>query len=272
MTQHNTQTTTMRKRGRPAKIQTVNVEAVLFNPENIKTQRGKDMSFNDEIFKPLKSGSPLDELLSADGGIMPATNLLFVGGPGSGKTTVVLNTLAGLVDCGYKVLFISGEMDEVGFYKYCKRMPSFMKVETLFLKNYTATMTQTLEYVFDKGYDVVAIDSWAEIVEMYKEQHGGTGKEAESWLIQLQDHHKKGVSEHGYFTSFINIQQLTKGGEFAGTMRSKHMTDAMAEITVDKEGVIRTIQFSKNRDNSIHQQLEFTISDVVNFSYPTMKE
>lgn len=271
MTQQNTQPT-MRKRGRPAKQVTVDAAQLLFNPEKVVTTRGTSMSFNEDIFKPLKSGSALDELLSADGGIMPATNLLFVGGPGSGKTTVVLNTLAGLTEAGYKVLFISGEMDEVGYYKYCKRMPRFMKVETLFLKNYTNTMTQTMEYIFNKGYDVIAIDSWAEIVEMFKEQHGSTSKEAESWMIQLQDHHKKGAAEHGYFTSFINIQQLTKSGEFAGTMRSKHMNDAMAEITVDKEGIIRKIQFSKNRDNSIHQSLEFTISDVVNFSYPTANE
>ena len=262
----------MKKRGRPSKGTPTTVAAASFDPSKIVTVRGSQMKFSNDIFKPLRSGTELDILLSADKGLMPGTNLLFVGGPGSGKTTVVMNTLSGFVEKGLKVLFVSGEMDELGFYKYCRRIPRFMKVETLFLKNYTDTMTQTLEYVFNKGYDVIAIDSWAEVVEMYKEQHGGTGKQAESWMIQLQDHHKKGSAKHNYCTSFINIQQLTKSGEFAGTMRSKHMTDAMAEITVDKEGIIRTIQFSKNRDNAIHQKLEFTISDTVVFSYPTVEE
>jgi predicted ATP-dependent serine protease len=255
----------MKKRGRPSKGQT-HTSVNTFDPSKITTVRGSQMRFSDNIFKPLRSGTELDVLLSASKGLMPGTNLLFVGGPGSGKTTVVMNTLAGFVEKGLKVLFVSGEMDELGYYKYCRRIPRFMKVETLFLKNYTDTMTQTLEYVFNKGYDVIAIDSWAEVVEMYKEQ------QAESWMIQLQDHHKKGSAKHNYCTSFINIQQLTKSGEFAGTMRSKHMTDAMAEITVDKEGIIRTIQFSKNRDNAISQKLEFTISDTVVFSYPTVEE
>ena len=47
-------------------------------------------------------------------------------------------------------------------------------------------------------------------------------------------------------TSFLVIQQVTKGGEFAGSNRFKHMMTGMAHMKWTKEGD-RTFFFSKNR-------------------------
>jgi hypothetical protein len=63
--------------------------------------------------------------------------------------------LSRLAARGKKVLFVSGEMDEIGHFKYCRRMPHFKTVPTLFLKNYTETIRETMEFVLDNGYDVV---------------------------------------------------------------------------------------------------------------------
>lgn len=252
------------KRGRPSLKQT----APEFNPEVIHTFRGKDLSFSDELFNPMKTNLELDVIFSTEGGLMPGTNMMFAGGPGSGKSTVVLDVLSNLTVSGYKVLFVSGEMDEIAYYKYCKRMPKFLCVEVLFLKNYHSNVKEVLEFVFNKGYDVVAIDSIAEVIDMYKDAYKSTEGAAESWLLNLQDHHKKGNNENHYYTTFINIQQMTKSGDFAGSNRLKHMVDAYCQVERSKDGLERSMYFTKNRDCDKDFKIFFAISNKgVYYSY-----
>ena len=109
-----------------------------FNPTKVEFFRGTDLKFNDELFNPIKTNSEIDVILSTEGGLMPGTNMVLVGGPGSGKSTIALDMLANFTLQGYKCLFVSGEMDEIAYFKYCKRLPKFNCVQTLFLKNYLA--------------------------------------------------------------------------------------------------------------------------------------
>ncbi len=121
--------------------------------------------------------------------------------------------LANMTRRGKRCLFVSGEMDEIGHYKYCRRMAQFANVPTLFLKNYSVHVKQTLEHVFESGYDVIAIDSVAEILDMYKDTYKTTESAAELWFLDLQTKHKKGGNSNNKYTAFINIQQVTKAGD-----------------------------------------------------------
>jgi predicted ATP-dependent serine protease len=254
---------TTQRRGRPKSQPTTT-----FNSQSIRLFRGSDLKFNDSLFVPLKTNTPIDYILSTEGGIMPGTNLVFAGGPGSGKSTITLDILAKLTVQGYKCLFVSGEMDEIAHYKYCKRMPAFSCVQTLFLKNYSATAKETLEHVFSEGYDIVAIDSIAEVIEMIKDNYKMTEGASESWFLNLQDQNKKGLNKNKYYTSFINIQQVTKAGEFSGSNRLKHMTDGMCHIERSKDGLERSMHFSKNRDCDNNETLYFTFNrDQVAYSH-----
>ena len=105
------------RRGRPRK----QVNVTPFDPSSIKTFRGNDLYFSESLFKPSKTNREIDVILSTDGGLMPGTNMVLVGGPGSGKSTVALDMLSNFTKQGYKCLFISAEMDEIAHYKYCKR-------------------------------------------------------------------------------------------------------------------------------------------------------
>ena len=256
--------TESKRRGRPSKVTTV----TNFNPSDVQIFRGEDLKFSDELFQPMKTGRELDVILSTEGGLMPGTNLVLVGGPGSGKSTVALDMVADFTRKGLKCLFVSGEMDEIAYYKYCRRLPKFSIVPTLFLKNYADTVKETLEYVFSQGFDIIVIDSIAEVIDMVKDNYRMTESGAESWFLHLQDKNKKGENKGKYYTSFINIQQVTKQGEFAGSNRLKHMTDAMAHVERSRDGLTRSIHFSKNRDCDKDFKMYFSIhKDSVYYSY-----
>jgi DNA repair protein RadA/Sms len=263
-----TQAATMRptvKRGRPSK----KVEVSLFNENSINITTGDTLNFGDDIFDSITVGNQeMDSILSTQGGIMPATNMMVVGGAGAGKTTLTLDWLQAAQRSGKKVLFISGEMDEIGYFKYCKRLPSFKSIPVLFLKHHRDTVSETLTHVFNTGYDLILIDSVAEVLEMYRDQHNATRKQAESWLIDVQDKTKLGLNKQNRNTTFINIQQVSKSGDFVGSNRLKHMMDAMFVIEVNKEKTERTIHFEKNRDGDKEYKIGFSFyNNKVNYAY-----
>jgi DNA repair protein RadA/Sms len=251
------------RRGRP-KSEFISKVVTL---DQINLIRGNDLSFNDSLFTPFKTNTEMDLILSTEGGLMPGVSMMIAGGPGSGKSTLVLNMLANFTQQGFKCLLIQGEMDEIGHYKYCKRIPQFGCVQTLFLKNHIDNVKEVMEYVFDLGYDVIALDSIAEVLDMYRNQNGGTAKQAETWFLKLQDKVKKGGNSKGYYTSFINIQQMTKSDEFAGSNRLKHMMEAYCAVERSKDGLERSMHFEKNRDCDKDFKIFFSIyQDGVHFS------
>lgn len=256
-----------RKRGRPRKNVSNNGSVLDFSSINIT--KGESLNFDDSILEPMKTGiEEMDSILSTDGGIMPATNIMVAGGAGAGKTTLTLDWLAKLEKNGKKVLFISGEMDKVGYYKYCKRLPAFNEIPVFFLKPYRNHVAEVLGHIFNDGYDVILIDSVAEVLEMYRDQKSATRKQAEGWFIDLQDQNKLGKNKENKYTTFVNIQQVSKSGDFVGSNRLKHMMDAMFIINVNKDKTERTIHFDKNRDGDKDYKVSFSFyGGEVNYAY-----
>ena len=172
-----------------------------------------------------------------------------VGDPGIGKTTVMLDMLADLQKRGKKVLFISGEMNQIDMFGYVKRYPKFGNVPILFLGDHTEDNNlEVLEDILSEGWDVVLIDSMAEVQNAVVDTHKGwmSSKKAETELLNLFERHNLGENDSNINTAFLVIQQVTKGGEFAGSNRFKHMMTGMAHMKWTKEGE-RTFFFSKNR-------------------------
>ena len=248
----------MAKRGRPSKVSQV----CNFDDTQIKLVKMQDIKFNDDLFIPMKTKTIVDSILSTEGGVFPGTNTVIIGDPGVGKSTVLLDWIANMQDQGKKVLFISGEMNEIDMYGYVKRFPKFGKLPIMFMGDYSDCPKQAVEQVLDTGYDVVLIDSWAEVTAMVKDQMGWARNKVESWMLDLLEKNNKAENQASKNTAFICIQQMTKQGEFAGSNRIKHMTTAMAALRFDGRGrdAERYIEFSKNRRGGVGEKIFFSLN------------
>ena len=83
-------------------------------------------------------------------------------------------------------------------------------------------------------------------------------KNAETKILNLLERHNKAENRSKINTAFMLIQQVTKGGEFAGSNRFKHMLTGMAHMKFNNEGG-RCIFFSKNRRGGEMNKLFFSL-------------
>jgi len=252
------------KRGRPSKKQIVGGATVTkWKPELVKMD---NLKFDKNLFVPMPTGKKVDSLLSSEGGLMKGTNFAFVGDPGVGKSTVMLDILADLQSKGQKCLFISGEMTSIDMFGYVKRFPKFGQLDILFMGDYIEKdPIIVLKSVLAQGFDVVLIDSMAEVCTNIVDFHGGTFKNAESQVLNLLEKHNKAENQSKKNTTFMIIQQVTKTGNFAGSNRFKHMLTGMAEMRFQDGG--RYISFSKNRRGGKMDKLFYSLDQSQNVGW-----
>jgi hypothetical protein len=132
------------------------------------------------------------------------------GPPGVGKTTVLLDLLASIQIRGRKCLFISGEMGKKQMFKYTERFPQFGLVKTLFMSDYLNYNTKdVIEQALDMGFDLVLIDSAAEVIEGVRDDNGWDRKMAESWLVDICNKNNKGENKENKYTSFFIVSVLS---------------------------------------------------------------
>lgn len=232
-------------------------------PIEINLVKISDLEYDDRIFKPMKTHQPIDYMFSSGGGIYPATNYMVIGDPGIGKSTQTLDILAQIqkTDPSKKVLFISGEMNQIDMYGYVKRYPSFGKIPTLFLCDYLdENPKEVIEQTFNQGWDLILIDSFIEVQESIQSVSGMTRTHAEKWLIDLMVHNNKGNNTENRFTTFLAIQQVTKGGNFVGSNKLKHNTTGMIELRYSSEfSGDRYAKVTKNRRGFKYEKIFFSL-------------
>jgi len=225
--------------------------------------RLNDLDIDPRMLETMPSGIELiDEFISHEGGVPCSTNIMVIGDPGVGKTSILLDTLSSIEKSGRKCLFISGEMGRKQMFKYTKRFKQFGCVTTLFLSDFLEFNSKdVVEQVLSKGFDCVLIDSIAEIVDSVRDDNRWDRKTAESWLVDTCVKNNKGENIEEKFTSFLLIQQVTKAGDFVGSNKLKHMTDAMLEMRKesDRDGGGTYLEFTKNRNGSVNKRLSFSL-------------
>ena len=239
-------------------------EVLTVLPECVKME---ELTFDPKLFEPIKTGKPIDTLLSTDGGFPRATNFMMVGDPGVGKSTVAMDILSDLQTSGASVLFISAEMDRIDLYGYVKRYPKFGTIDILFLGEYLDQNPKLIvEHMLNRGYDIVLIDSFVEVQDTVKEANGMSTGATEKWLIDQMRNNNSGKNEKNLYTSFLCIQQVNKGGSFVGSNKLKHNTTGMMEVRFEEDGT-RYVVFSKNRRGEVHKRMFFDLSATGDVKY-----
>jgi DNA repair protein RadA/Sms len=221
-----------------------------------------NLEIDPRMMETMVSGMVMDQLISHEGGIPCATNIMCIGDPGVGKTTILLDYLAGIQTAGRKCLFISGEMGKKQMFKYSQRFPQFKILKTLFVSDYTNYNTKdVIEQALNIGWDLVLIDSAVEIIDGVRDDNGWDRKMAESWLVDVCTQNNKGENDDNKFTSFLLIQQVTKGGLFVGSNKLKHLVDAFMEMRREgvREGGGSYMKFNKNRNGQVEVKLPYEL-------------
>lgn len=232
--------------------------------ESVKIVKLNDFNFPAEVFIPLKSGKFIDNIISKKGGTMPATISVVVGEPGSGKTTMLVDKMAGIEknNPNRRCLYISSEMNPIDNRELAEELPQLMSLNTLYLADYDNPKA-ALEEALDMGWDYVLMDSFMDVKDKIKDsQNKMNASTVETWLINLLVKHTKGQNETGKFTAFDVIQHITKGGEYAGSTKLKHNTTAMMYVRIDEVTGQRYLVYVKNRRGDIRKKLYMVLDKV----------
>jgi len=241
-----------------------------------KLVRINDLNYDPSLFDTWETGTHIDTMFSIKGGLPKATNWMVTGDPGVGKSTVTLDILANCQRAGAKVLFISAEMNRVDLYLYVERYPKFGDLDVLFPQDLgEGCPKQILEDQLKSGWDVVLMDSFVEIQEVIREECSMSAKASEKWLLDLMYKHNLAENDSKSYTTFLNIQQMTKGGTFVGSNRLKHMTTGMMEIKFDEDvEEERYVSFSKNRRGDVNKRMYFSLDSTgdVNYDFNRFKK
>ena len=206
----------------------------------------EDMEFPN--FGLFRAGKKIDDLFSdheEGGGLYGGTVNIVIGESGVGKSTVMLDLLASIVEQNpeARILYISSEMTRNDIMFYYKKTPAIGKVPTLLLMDYVKNgqLSQVLEKSFNGEHDIILLDSYQDVLVKLKEVHGWKSTKAESWLTNMMIDAAEKCGN-----AVLAIQHMTKGGQYVGSTYLKHATTAMLEIRFDITG-LRYIEFSKNR-------------------------
>ena len=195
--------------------------------------------------EPERLGSGLTELDRVlGGGIVPGSLLLIGGEPGIGKSTLVLQALAGLARAGAgRVMLITGEESAAQVSRRAARLGGCDDVEVLAETRLEAVLAALEAH----RPAVCAIDSVQTLAS--DELDGAAGsvaqvRQAAGRLMQVAK---------GREISLILVGQVTKDGALAGPRLLEHLVDCVLSFEGDEARAHRVLRATKNRFGSTNE-------------------
>ena len=205
-------------------------------------KRGQSISLTDlsteeaPLSRTLCGVEELDRVLG--GGIVPASALLVGGGPGIGKSTLLLQAAARFARAGVKTIYVSGEEASAQIRMRARRLgledaPVQLAAET--------NLRDILTTLKAERPELAIIDSiqtmWADNVD----SSPGSVSQVRAAAHELTTFAKR----HG--VSIIMVGHVTKEGQIAGPRVVEHMVDTVLYFEGERGHQFRILRAVKNR-------------------------
>jgi predicted ATP-dependent serine protease len=160
-------------------------------------------------------------------------------------------------------------MNQIDMFGYVKRYPEFGRIPTLFLCDYLdSDPKEVIEQTYKQGFDIILIDSFIEVQEAVQSTSGMSRTQAEKWMIDLMITNNKADNDRKKYTTFLAIQQVTKGGNFVGSNKLKHNTTGMIELRYSSEfSGDRYAKVTKNRRGFKYEKIYFSLDKADSVEY-----
>lgn len=193
----------------------------------------------------------LDRVLG--GGLVTGSLVLIGGDPGIGKSTLMLQTLAGLAGQGRGVLYVSGEESIRQIRLRSERLGT---VAAGILVASETDLDRVLHLAASRNPHVLVIDSIQTIFSPeLSSAPGSVSQVREATLRLMQFAKRSGVPT-------LLVGHVTKDGAIAGPRLLEHMVDTVLYFEGDRNHVFRILRAVKNRFGSTNEIGVFEMQEI----------
>ncbi len=192
----------------------------------------------------------LDRVLG--GGVVPGSVVLIGGDPGIGKSTLLLQTLHGLVALERPILYISGEESTLQIKMRSQRLG--LTSSHLYVAAESA-LENILQLVDQLDPAVVAVDSIQTVYTTQLESAPGSVSQVRHCADRLMQEGKSSGRP-----TFL-VGHVTKEGNIAGPRVLEHMVDTVLYFEGDRGHTFRILRATKNRYGSTNEIGVFEMKD-----------
>jgi DNA repair protein RadA/Sms len=185
------------------------------------------------------------------GGLVEGGVVLLAGEPGIGKSTLVLQVLAGAAGAGRKTLLVTGEesIEQVS-----GRVSRLQLQDRGVVAIAAVSVTAAIAASENERPDVLVVDSIQTLHDPSVEQAPGSVIQVRECAARLVRHAK----ETG--TSLVIVGHVTKDGNVAGPKTLEHVVDTLLFLEGERTGSMRFLRVMKNRFGSCEETGVFSMS------------
>lgn len=184
----------------------------------------------------------LDRVLG--GGLVPGAVVLLAGDPGIGKSTLLLQSSAGMAQRGFPVCYVSGE--ESGRQVRLRADRLGIEGEHVFFLNETA-VEGILEYLDRLDSSLLVVDSVQTIYSREASSTVGSVTQVRECTRKIMQWAKSNT------VPALLAGHVTKDGTVAGPRALEHMVDVVLYLEGDTLGPYRLLRGAKNRFGSTNE-------------------
>ena len=186
--------------------------------------------------------SDVDRVLG--GGLVPGSVVLLAGEPGIGKSTLLLQMVAGLALRPARTLLVTGEESLAQVARRATRMGlATDEVEAAA----TSSLRHMLQAVETDRPDVLIVDSIQTVADEDVSGAPGSVGQVRGCAAALC----RMAKSTG--TAVVLVGHVTKDGQVAGPKTLEHMVDAVVTLEGDRSGSLRLLRVAKNRYGSCEE-------------------